>query len=122
MIVQTFELHPRNTFHLTPLALVGRKLSVRTKTHHAAVVIAILVLTTQPALAQTAETRPEWDQQKAVALVRQAIAVEENEGQPWDRIAWLTDANAAIARAQQENKPIFLYFYVTKGGPAAAPC
>jgi len=70
---------------------------------------------------QDTATRPDWDQEKAVALVQKVIAVEET-GQPWKKIAWMTDVDAAIARAQKENKPIFLYFSVVKGGPAAAPC
>jgi hypothetical protein len=74
------------------------------------------------AFAQDAETRPEWDQQKAVALVQKVIALEATESQPWDKIAWLTDVDKAVARAQKENKPIFLYFSVVKGGPATAPC
>ena len=77
-----------------------------------------------PHLASSAEpqTRPEWDQQKATAMVQKIIATEEKQGQPWDKIAWMTNVSAAVARAQKEAKPIFLYFSVIKGGPAAAPC
>ena len=71
--------------------------------------------------------RPEWDQKKAVEMIKQARAVEE-AGQPfaWDKIAWMTDADKAVARAQKENKPIFVFFFLANpgpsNGPAAAPC
>jgi hypothetical protein len=66
--------------------------------------------------------RPDWDQKKAVELVKKIVALEKT-GQPWDKIAWLTDVDQAIARARKEDKPIFVYAFV-KGtrGPAAAPC
>nr|CAA9212254.1 hypothetical protein AVDCRST_MAG63-14 [uncultured Armatimonadetes bacterium] len=66
--------------------------------------------------------RPEWDQGKAVEAVKKVTALEAARRQPWDKIAWLTDVDAAVARARKENRPIFLYFYVEKGGPAAAMC
>lgn len=66
--------------------------------------------------------RPEWDQKKAVQTV-QKIKEREAKGQPWDKIAWTTSAEQAIARARREQKPIFVYFFLKKNvGPAAAPC
>jgi hypothetical protein len=70
--------------------------------------------------------RPEWDQAKAVALVKKALAVEATGRLPWDDIAWLTDADTAIARARAEEKPILVFYFVKnpgpENGPAAAPC
>ena len=67
--------------------------------------------------------RAEWDQAKAVEKVKGIIAIEDTHTKPWDKIAWMTDAKEAAARAQKENKPIFLYFSVNNGnGPADAPC
>ena len=67
--------------------------------------------------------RAEWDQAKAVAKVKGVIAIENAHTKPWDAIAWMTEAKEAAARAQKENKPIFLYFSVNNGnGPADAPC
>jgi hypothetical protein len=73
-------------------------------------------------LAQEAAKRPEWDQKKAVEQVKKVIDLEKTQGQPWDKVAWMTDVEAAVARAKKEDKPIFLYFYVKKGGPSEAPC
>ena len=40
-------------------------------------------------------------------------AVLANESQKeWKKIAWRTDANAALAEAQKQNKPIFVFFTV----------
>jgi hypothetical protein len=66
--------------------------------------------------------RPEWDQKKAVQLIKKVVAMEK-VGQPWDKIGWLTDVDQAIARSRKEDKPLFVFAFV-KGtrGPAAAPC
>ena len=70
--------------------------------------------------------RPEWDQKKAIDIIKGLVTMEKNlakTGNPWDKIAWLTDADEAIARAKKENKAIFVYCYCNDGkGPAAAPC
>jgi len=77
--------------------------------------VAAVVLAEEP-------TRRVWDQEKAVANVERVLAMEA-EGQPWDKIAWETDAAKAVARAEAENKPIFVYLFLKKKvGPAAAPC
>ena len=74
------------------------------------------------AFCQDQAARPEWDQKKAAEKVQKVIALEET-GRPWDRIAWMTDAEAAVTRARKESKPIFIYFFLKKNiGPAAAPC
>jgi hypothetical protein len=74
------------------------------------------------AFAQEQVKRPEWDQKKAVETVRRVTELE-GKGQPWDKIAWTADADEAVTRAQQENKPIFVFFFLQKNaGPAAAPC
>jgi hypothetical protein len=74
------------------------------------------------AFSQEQAKRPEWDQKKAVEAVRRVTQLEQN-GQPWDRIAWTTNVDEAVTRAQTENKPIFVFFYLQKNvGPAAAPC
>ena len=65
--------------------------------------------------------RPKWDQEKAKETVRQVIALE-NQGQAWDKIDWETDVDAAVAESQRVDKPIFVYWYVDKGGPADSPC
>ena len=84
----------------------------------AAIVVALPLL----AVAQDQVKRPEWDQQKAEERVQKILALEKT-GQPWDKIAWLTDTNQAVTRAHQENKPVFVYFFLKKNvGPAAAPC
>lgn len=77
-----------------------------------------------PGFASSQETakRPEWDQKKAVEKVKHLIAQEES-GQPWDKIAWQTDPAEAAALAQQEQKPIFVFFFLKKNvGPVGAPC
>jgi hypothetical protein len=67
--------------------------------------------------------RPAWDQKAAEAKVRGLLAIENGQTRPWDRIAWETDPNAAALRAQRENKPLFVFFYLKKNvGPADAPC
>lgn len=80
-----------------------------------------LVLCPRVAFSGERPGRPHWDQKKAVEMVKKTTEREE-KGRPWNDIAWLTDVDAAVARAQKENKPIFVYFFVKKGGPAAAPC
>ena len=85
-------------------------------------VLGIVVLSTACAPGQGTPNRPEWDQKKAVAIVKGVLALEKT-GQPWDKVAWLTDADEAAARARKEDKPILVWGFV-KGtrGPAAAPC
>lgn len=66
--------------------------------------------------------RPEWDQKKAVEKVQRILALEKS-GQPWNDIAWMTDADKAVARARKEQKPIFVYLFLKKNvGPKTAPC
>lgn len=67
--------------------------------------------------------RPVWDQARAEALVEDLKAREEKSDFAWDEIDWETDAEAAAVKAAEDQKPIFVYFYL-KGnvGPAAAPC
>lgn len=67
--------------------------------------------------------RPDWDQKKAVEIVKGFVAQEEKGDLAWDKIAWKTDPGEAAALAQKEQKPIFVYFFLKKNvGPAAAPC
>ena len=61
-------------------------------------VVGIAILCPAFALCQEPAKRPEWDQKKAVEIVKKAIAVEV-AGQPWDKIAWLTDVDKVVARA-----------------------
>jgi hypothetical protein len=95
-----------------------------------AAVIAVLLLSVAGigllvagfALCQQPAGRPEWDQQKAIELIKKVAAVEES-GQPWDDIAWLTDADEAVAQARKEDRPLFVWAFVRgTRGPAAAPC
>lgn len=73
-------------------------------------------------LSVLAQPRPKWDQEKAAEKVKQIIALEKS-GKPWDAIPWLTDVDAAVKKAQKEQKPLFVYFFLKKNvGPAAAPC
>lgn len=83
---------------------------------------AFAVLFLGAAVAQESTQRPDWDQKKAVEKVKRLIALEE-QGQPWDKIAWQTDPAKAAALAKKEQKPLFVYFFL-KGhvGPAVAPC
>ena len=84
----------------------------------AAVAVALLiVLWPMPA-----QQRPRWDQDAAVAKVKDMLRVEES-GQPWDKIKWLEDPKEAAKRASASQKPLFVYcFLKTDSGPAAAPC
>jgi len=86
----------------------------------------IVVLCGASAAAQEPAKRAEWDQKKALDIIKGVVALEkdlEKTGKPWDKIAWLTDADQAIARAKKENKAIIVYCYCNDGkGPAAAPC
>ena len=94
-------------------------------------VLAMLVLVLAHETRGAEEKSPpqqEWDQKKAEEIVTKCVAVEKS-GQPWDKIAWLTDPEQAIARARKEDKPIFVFAFVygkpgpfTPYGPAAAPC
>jgi hypothetical protein len=85
-------------------------------------VLGIALMSAACAPGQGPLERPEWDQKKAVAIVKGVVALEQT-GQPWDKVAWLTDADEAAARARKEDKPILVWGFV-KGtrGPAAAPC
>ena len=66
--------------------------------------------------------RPEWDQKKAVEKVKGIIALEE-KGLAWDKVAWQTDPAKAAALAKEQQKPIFVFFFLKKNaGPATAPC
>lgn len=71
--------------------------------------------------AQSEEPRPEWDQKRAVERVKRIIALEQS-GKPWDEIPWQTDVAKAVGQAEKEGKPLFVYWYVEKGGPTTAPC
>ena len=86
-----------------------------------ALLIGGIVCLTLAATKLTGSDRPEWDQEKAKEAVRKVIAIE-NEGQAWDKVDWRTDVEAAVEEAKREQKPIFVYWYVDKGGPADAPC
>ena len=67
--------------------------------------------------------RPAWDQKQAVEKVKGILAIEERGDQPWNKIAWKTDAAEVAALAGKEQKPIFVFFYLKKAvGPANAPC
>lgn len=57
-------------------------------------------------------------------LVHAATSVAlEQSGQPWDKITWKTDVAEAVAIAQKEQKPIFVFFFLKKNvGPVDAPC
>ena len=75
------------------------------------------------ASAQEPAKRLDWDQKKAVEMVKGLVAQEEKGDLAWDKIAWKTDPGEAAALAQKEQKPIFVYFFLKKNvGPAAAPC
>jgi hypothetical protein len=94
-------------------------------------VLAVLVLIVTreiPGVEAKSPPQQQWDQKKAEEIVARCVAVEQS-GQPWDKIAWLTDPDVAIARARKEDKPIFIFAYVygtpsplTPYGPATAPC
>jgi hypothetical protein len=82
----------------------------------------IAVLCTACVTGQGPANRPEWDQKKAVGIIKKVVALEKS-GQPWDKIVWLTDVDQAIARSRKEDRPIFVYgFVIGTRGPAAAPC
>ena len=66
--------------------------------------------------------RPEWDQKKAVEKVKGIVALEA-KGLAWDKVAWQTDPAKAAALAKEQQKPIFVFFFLKKdAGPATAPC
>lgn len=86
-------------------------------------VTALAVFCPPFALGEEPVKRPDWDQKKAVEIVKGFVAQEEKGDFDWDKIAWKTDPAEAAARAQKEQKPIFVYFFLKKNvGPAAAPC
>ncbi|MBI1270792.1 hypothetical protein GC174_10200 [bacterium] len=74
-----------------------------------------------PALA--GQGRQKWDQQAAIRKVQSVIDQEKSGDFAWQRIAWLDNPEEAARRAQEEKKPIFVFFLLkTEKGPAAAPC
>ena len=85
--------------------------------------LAVIALLPAFACADEPAKRPEWDQKKAVAMVKGLVAQEEKGEFDWDKIAWKTDPAEAAALAQKEQKPIFVYFFLKKNvGPVGAPC
>ena len=73
------------------------------------------------ASAQQAKKSRKWDQKVAVAKVKSLLKME-TEGTPWNNIPWVRDPNKAVELAKQQNKPIFVYFYLKKNlGPVADP-
>ncbi len=86
-------------------------------------VAALAALCPAFALGEEPAKRPDWDQKKAVEIVKGFVAQEEKGDFDWDKIAWKTDSAEAAALARKEQKPIFVYFFLKKNvGPAAAPC
>ena len=64
-----------------------------------------------------------WNQDEAVARVKNVLQVENSGDLPWDNIAWETDVDKAIERSEEENKPLFVYIFLKKEiGPKNAPC
>lgn len=68
-----------------------------------------------------ASEKREWDQKKAVEKVQKVIEIEKN-GKPWENIKWNEDPQKAIALSKKLGKPIFLYLYVSQGGPTGTNC
>lgn len=69
-----------------------------------------------------ANERAAWDQEKAKAKVQLVLEVEAT-GQPWENIPWEMDPEVAAQRAAEEQKPIFVFFFLKKdSGPPEAPC
>ncbi len=67
--------------------------------------------------------RRKWDQKKAESIVRNILIQEQRGEFPWNNISWQTDPAKVAALAQNQRKPIFVYFFLKKNvGPAAAPC
>lgn len=82
----------------------------------------VVFLLVRAARGEESAPRPVWNQDKAVEIVQKCVDLEAH-GQPWDKIAWMEDVPAAVARAKKEDKPLFVYFFLKKNvGPAAAPC
>jgi hypothetical protein len=71
--------------------------------------------------ASAQEARIPWDQEKAKKIAREVFALEK-QGSTWDKVPWLTDRTKAAEESKRTGKPILVYYYVEKGGPAAAPC
>ncbi|MEO0478041.1 MAG: hypothetical protein AAF196_01040 [Planctomycetota bacterium] len=85
-----------------------------------ALILSLLFST--PAAIRAQESERSWDQEAAVERIEEVLRIED-EGRPWRNIEWLTDAEDAIALAQEEGKPIFVFVYLRKdGGPDDAPC
>ena len=85
-------------------------------------VVGTVMLSSLGAYAQETPKRADWDQKKAVEIVKKVVALEEG-GQPWDKIKWKTDVAEAVALAQKEQKPLFVFFFLKKDvGPVGAPC
>lgn len=67
-------------------------------------------------------TELEWDQQLAKARVQQVLDIEK-QGVPWEDINWMIDTGAAVIKAQEMNKPLFVFIFMkTEVGPPEAPC
>lgn len=62
-----------------------------------------------------------WDLERARGRVASILKVEQR-GQPWNKINWWTDAALAEAHARKTGRPIFVFLYVSEGGPAPEPC
>lgn len=63
-----------------------------------------------------------WDQEKAMATVKKVEAIEKLRPLPYEKIPWMTDMAKVEQLSKQQQKPIFVYWYVDKGGPEASPC
>lgn len=61
-----------------------------------------------------------WDLEQVRVLVENVLKVER-QGQPWNKIGWWTDPALAEAHARKTGKPIFVFLYVSEGGPAPEP-
>jgi hypothetical protein len=85
--------------------------------------LAFTLLTQVPPQAIKAQDspRPVWDQKRAIEVVKK-VKQFERDHPDWDKINWLKDSAKAAEEAKRQNKPIFVFWYVKKGGPASAPC
>ena len=61
-----------------------------------------------------------WDLERVRSRVETVRKVEQ-QGQPWNKIGWWTDAALAEAHSRKTGKPIFVFLYVREGGPAWEP-
>ena len=83
------------------------------------VVTWLAILARSTSLAQNDDRA--WDQEKAKVVVDRVLRTEKR-GLKWDRIPWITDVDLATSTAAEQQKPILVYWFVKKGGPAKAPC